>query len=146
MSGPAYARSRTRFYVQGGGVLAGGKTVGSFSTQFFALDLTKPWSVYSPTWIELSSEGPSATQHNSVISLDGKHILASGTMSTFGFLYNIENDTWVPSTVIVPEPSRPGIMPVQNMDTGLVYFAGGYGGMTDTTMPIYNFTTDSLMP
>lgn len=142
----AYARSWTRLYVQGGTTITG-NTVNSQMNQLFALDLTQPWPAETPTWIRLSSDGPVSTLHSAVVSLDQKRLLVTGTKGSFGDIYDIEDDTWVSSSVLTSNPSRAEVKPIQDLETGLVYFAGGYGlDKNDTTIPVYNFTADAMIP
>jgi hypothetical protein len=77
--------------------------------------------------------------------MDEQRLLVTGLMlDTFGYVYQVEEDNWAPSRVVVPNPNRAEVQGVRDLETGLVYFAGGFE-TDDSIMSVYNFTRDTVV-
>ncbi|KAK3821030.1 MAG: hypothetical protein J3Q66DRAFT_437970 [Benniella sp.] len=78
--------------------------------------------------------------------MDEQRLLLTGLMmDTFGYVYQVEEDSWAPSLVVVPNPNRAEVHGVRDLETGLVYFAGGFETGNDSIMSVYNFTRDAMV-
>ncbi|KAF9355470.1 hypothetical protein BGX34_010463 [Mortierella sp. NVP85] len=78
--------------------------------------------------------------------MDEQHLLVTGAMmDAFGYVYQVGEDNWAPSHVVVPNPNRAEVQGVRDLETGLVYFAGGFETGSDSIMSVYNFTKDAMV-
>ncbi|KAG0050476.1 Multiple epidermal growth factor-like domains protein 8 [Gryganskiella cystojenkinii] len=159
VNGAAYARSKTKFFVQGGIVVANGNTVAQ-QNQFFELDLAVPWTTMAPQWVSLKA-GPTEAGHSAVVSSDDQSLVtfrslpsssttqtsSSGSLSSssspLSYRYNIYGNNWDQSNVKVQYPSKEGITAIEDPTSGLVYMAGGYQS-DDSQMYVYNIATDMM--
>ncbi|KAF9953967.1 Multiple epidermal growth factor-like domains protein 8 [Mortierella alpina] len=138
VSGAAFARSSTRFYIQGG-------TFANVNYgQFFSLDLAVGWNTTAPAWKQLS-DGPQQNIYPAVFSADQQTMITfhSGG-ATFAYRYSVAKDLWTASTLQVQFGGYQGVGAVTDPNTGLVYLAGGYTDGSRNTMNVYNFNTDTI--
>ncbi|KAF9572720.1 hypothetical protein EC968_009535 [Mortierella alpina] len=138
VSGPAFARSSTRLYIQGG-------TFANINYgQFFSLDLAVDWNTTTPAWTQLN-DGPQQNIYPAVFSADQQTMITfhSGG-ATFAYRYSVAKGLWTASTLQVQYGGYQGVGAVTDPNTGLVYLAGGYTDGSRNTMNIYNFNTDTI--
>ncbi|KAF9987422.1 hypothetical protein BGZ75_000635 [Mortierella antarctica] len=138
VSGPAFARSSTRLYIQGG-------TFANINYgQFFSLDLAVDWNTSAPAWTQLN-DGPQQNIYPAVFSADQQTMITfhSGG-ATFAYRYSVAKGQWTPSTLQVQYGAYQGVGAVTDPNTGLVYLAGGYTDGSRNTLNIYNFNTDTI--
>ncbi|KAF9279520.1 Multiple epidermal growth factor-like domains protein 8 [Mortierella alpina] len=138
VSGPAFARSSTRLYIQGG-------TFANINYgQFFSLDLAVGWNTTTPAWTQLN-DGPQQNIYPAVFSADQQTMITfhSGG-ATFAYRYSVAKGQWTPSTLQVQYGGYQGVGAVTDPNTGLVYLAGGYTDGSRNTLNIYNFNTDTI--
>ncbi|KAG0211278.1 hypothetical protein BGX28_008223 [Mortierella sp. GBA30] len=138
VSGPAFARTATRFYIQGG-------TFANINYgQFFSLDLAVAWNNTSPAWTQLN-DGPQQNIYPAVFSADQKTMITfhSGG-ATFAYRYSVTTGQWSPSSLQVGYGGYQGVGAVTDPNTGTVYLAGGYTDGSRNSMSTYNFNTDTM--
>ncbi|CAO3566296.1 unnamed protein product [Mortierella alpina] len=138
VSGPAFARSSTRLYIQGG-------TFANINYgQFFSLDLAVDWNTTAPAWTQLNN-GPQQNIYPAVFSADQQTMITfhSGG-ATFAYRYSVAKAQWTASTLQVQYGGYQGVGAVTDPNTGLVYLAGGYTDGSRNAMNMYNFNTDTM--
>ncbi|KAF9414306.1 hypothetical protein BGZ94_000441, partial [Podila epigama] len=147
VTGPSHARSRTKLFVQGGVVTANGATIAQ-QNQMFALDLSIPWTVQNPAWIQYKG-GPTQAFHSAVVSSDEQLFATfrnnpSGSSSnSLSYRFNVPGNVWSQSSIKVQNPGREGVSAVRDPDSGLVYLAGGFQS-DDSQMYVANLDTDTM--
>ncbi|KAF9148203.1 hypothetical protein BG015_010074 [Linnemannia schmuckeri] len=144
----AYVQYNDHLYLQGGIAQAG------LSNQFNALDLTKAWSVTSPTWAMLG--GGNWVSHHTMVAVKPEHaaglgdgaqgyLLAIGgnPASSGGFwsAYDIQAGTWANLTLSAPYIGLEGQAAVSDPSTGQVYIIGGYYNDAATNATVTNRLT-----
>ncbi|KAF8932540.1 hypothetical protein EDD21DRAFT_362729 [Dissophora ornata] len=143
VSGPTFARTSTRFYIQGGNDANSGQTINV--GQFFYLDLSIPWNVTSPAWNQLN-DGPQQNIYPSVFSADQKSMITFHLPGTpFAYRYSVTSGQWSASSLNVAYGAYQGVNAVTDPDTGLVYLAGSYTDPSRNSMDIYSFATDTIV-
>ncbi|KAG0306245.1 hypothetical protein BGZ97_000813 [Linnemannia gamsii] len=124
VSGPAYARTITKFYVVGG---AQSIVPDVRIRQFMYLDLLVPFTSTAPAWTQLA-DGPQQSNFPAAFSSDEKILYVfhiPGTNSPWQ--YTIADGTWQEVTATKFENADwEGIGAVTDPKTGLIYLAGGY--------------------
>ncbi|KAF9154911.1 hypothetical protein DFQ26_009906, partial [Actinomortierella ambigua] len=140
-SGPAYAKYKNKFYIQGGRI---GPKIDHATGQFFALDLSKPWTSESPAWIRLP-DGPQKDDAGAAISLDGKIFYTSSSLfQPTAHRFFFENNTWSISTTALQE-SIYTVSPVTLETDGQVLILGGYNENITNMCHFYTFDTDQYV-
>ncbi|ORZ10926.1 hypothetical protein BCR41DRAFT_356898, partial [Lobosporangium transversale] len=138
VQGPAFARTATRFYIQGG------RNEELSYGQFFSLDLAVPWNSSAPAWTQLN-DGPKQYVFPAAFSADQKTMITFHSGSAgFAFRYSLITTHWTPSNLRIGNTDRQGVGAVTDPNTGLVYLAGGYTDNTRDIMSVYDFSTDSF--
>ncbi|KAF9978044.1 hypothetical protein BGZ73_003971 [Actinomortierella ambigua] len=144
VGGPAFARTRTSLYIQGGNIDF--RDPNPIRTgQFYRLDLSVPWNTSQPAWYKLK-DGPVNAIFPAVFSLDEKTMITfhSGISTTFAYKYSVDSDTWSPSSLRVSNPDFQGINAVTDLSTGLVYVAAGYSSPYRDNMDVFDFAIDDI--
>lgn len=149
VGGAAFGKAKTRLLIAGGNAITD-SLFGPNLNQFFALDLAVPWSISSPAWVALSSEGaPTQSLFTGAVSPDGSLFVTFRSGDILSYRYRIDKDAWSPSSVAVRDPGRMGLFAAADLSTGStsgnVYLAGGYQA-DDTQMYVYDIATDSMLP
>ncbi|KAF9948020.1 hypothetical protein BGZ70_002400 [Mortierella alpina] len=143
VSGPAFARSSTRLYIQGG-------TFANINYgQFFSLDLAVDWNTTAPAWTQLN-DGPQQNIYPAVFSADQQTMITfhSGG-ATFAYRYSVAKGQWTASTLQVQYGGYQGVGAVTDPNTGLVAYYTNvwsqkrgsilyFGGYNTTLKPIPN--------
>ncbi|KAG0249245.1 Multiple epidermal growth factor-like domains protein 8 [Mortierella polycephala] len=137
VSGPAFARTATRLYVQGGSISS------VKYGQFFSLDLAAPWSTSAPVWTQLN-DGPQQDIYPAVFSADQKTMITFHSGATFAYRYSLSSGQWSRSSLQAQYGGYQGVNAVTDPNTGQVYLAGGYQDGTRTKMDVYDFKTDTM--
>ncbi|KAF9934333.1 hypothetical protein FBU30_002472 [Linnemannia zychae] len=129
----AYVQYDNQLYLEGGIAQAG------VSNQFNSLDLSKSWSVTSPSWSMLA--GGNWVSHHTMVAVKPEHgaglgggskgyLLSIGGVpaSNNGFwsAYDIQAGTWANLTTAAPYVGLEGQAAVADPSTGHVYIIGGY--------------------
>ncbi|KAF8946401.1 hypothetical protein BGZ47_000657 [Haplosporangium gracile] len=136
-TGIASASNGKMIYYQGG--LLNQPGVAAFSSQLYALDLTKSWPKLAPAWVNLTkvntgaSSGPQVSGHAAAMSADGTTLLVTAPWgdATKPFLYSfqISSGTWSSTAAPAAQAAiwtwRKDADLVTNPSTGATYFLGG---------------------
>lgn len=99
-SGVASASNKKMIYYQGGQLNQAGAA--AFSSDLYALDLTKSWPKSTPAWINLSkgiaTTGPQVSGHSAAMSADGSTLLVTAPWGDgtkpFLYSYSIASGVW----------------------------------------------------
>ncbi|KAF9178090.1 kelch domain-containing protein 3 [Haplosporangium sp. Z 11] len=137
VSGPAFARTATRFYVQGGSI------TNVKQNQFFSLDLAASWNTSAPVWTQLNS-GPQQDIYPAVFSADQKTMITFHSGTPFAYRYSVDSGQWSHSNLRVDHPDYQGVNAVTDPNTGQVYLAGGYNSDKREKMDVYDFKRDTI--
>ncbi|KAG0254137.1 hypothetical protein DFQ27_007020 [Actinomortierella ambigua] len=143
VAGPAYAKYKNKFYINGGATSLTASVLGS-SGQFFALDLSKSWTSVSPAWIQLP-DGPRKDYHGAAMSLDGKFLLTSCSVASVSHRFSFDTNTWSVSKAPCRSAAY-GVSPVTLGTDGTALTAGGRGVVGVAELyEIYSFATDQAV-
>ncbi|KAF9086574.1 hypothetical protein BGX23_008778 [Mortierella sp. AD031] len=153
----SYTRSGNQFYIAGGAWIREIPDVHDKTKpqtqlgdgQFAVLDLGVPWNASTPAWKKLAN-GPKQFDFPIAPNADGTKLIAfrypgSNASDMFAQIYDKAANTWSPSKIRAPNPTRGGIDAVTDPTTNTVYLAGGYE--TDDKldqMYVYYWATDEL--
>ncbi|KAG0253799.1 hypothetical protein DFQ27_007195 [Actinomortierella ambigua] len=144
----AYAKHKNKFYIYGGTNYSGnGYSIGmdeddaGSSGQFFALDLSKPWTSMSPSWTQLPS-GPRCTIARGAISLDGIKFLGLTFDNEKSSVFSFETKIWNPSKAVF---SKSNADPVTLGTEGTVLIPGERISQNTTigVYDVYSFDSDN---
>ncbi|KAG0230157.1 hypothetical protein BGW41_002579 [Actinomortierella wolfii] len=135
----AYAKYKNKFYVNGGRV-KGGNTLDVISSQFFALDLSKPWRSDLPAWIPLP-EGHKKEFIAATMSLDGKVFMTTPGIGYPAYLFSFEKNAWCTSKTTFRETVY-DVDPATLGTDGTVLILGGF---EEDKYDIYSFGTDQTV-
>ncbi|KAG0258372.1 hypothetical protein DFQ27_004685 [Actinomortierella ambigua] len=142
----AFAKHKNKLYIYGGSIEVGDGAYGndsSASGQFFALDLSKPWTSKSPSWIQLPT-GPRSPYRRGAISLDGNMFAAFPYENRQPNLFSFETKVWSPSKAIMPGTSDSA--PVTLGTDGTVLIPGEFSAnSTLDVYSIYSFDSDNAL-
>lgn len=128
----AYARVGGSFFIHGGATYGD-----NLIPQFWALDLTKPWTVAEPIWKSFNP-GPYNAFHTAGYSSDNNTFITFGRDSgaakdimpaTWLNVYNIKDDSWsVSNPSGLAENTRRDFSAVTNPTGNKIYILGGNAG------------------
>ncbi|KAF9143754.1 hypothetical protein BG015_000312 [Linnemannia schmuckeri] len=136
-SGIASASNKKMIYYQGGQLNQAGAA--AFSSDLYALDLTKSWPKSTPAWVNLSkantvaSSGPQVSGHAAAMSADGTTLLVTAPWGDgtkpFLYSYHISSGTWsssaAPAAQAASWTGRKNADLITDPSTGTTYFLGG---------------------
>ncbi|KAF9970091.1 hypothetical protein BGZ73_007316 [Actinomortierella ambigua] len=139
----AYVKHGTKFYVYGGRVTLTSTDPTALTGQFFALDLSKPWSADAAVWIKLP-EGPKKYHVTMAMSKDGKILMVFPGKDNTAHRYLVENPQWLASR----QPfnvAMTDVAPVMTENDGRVVILAGFGtSATHDQIDIYSFDVDFI--
>ncbi|KAF9977071.1 hypothetical protein BGZ73_007043 [Actinomortierella ambigua] len=114
------------------------------SGQFFALDLSKPWTSDTAAWIKLPESGRK-DYIGAAMSLDGKTLLTSPGIYASAQRFSFESNTWSSSNTTFRE-SMYDVTPVTLGTDGTVLLVGGDSWEDGfNKYDIYSFDTDQTV-
>lgn len=142
VTGAAFARAATRFYILGGLPSTANDTLPL--GQFFSLDLTLAWNANSPAWTRLAS-GPKQRIFPATFSKNQKSLIVfRAGEPNYIRRYIVASGNWSPSKVNLTYGYREGVGAVTDPNSGLVYIARGYTDINERSVDVYNVDTDNI--
>ncbi|KAF9316247.1 hypothetical protein BG003_002159 [Podila horticola] len=108
-----------------------------YSGELFSLDVTKPWSISSPAWTNLTVttgvRGPLTVGHSATVSRDQKTLYVTAptgnTSDPFFYEYNIESATWSSTSAPLAQAPVWAVRREANLltdpQTGAIWYLGG---------------------
>ncbi|KAF9163692.1 hypothetical protein DFQ26_002253 [Actinomortierella ambigua] len=142
MLGSAFAKYKNKLYIYGGYTNIDYTVDTIPSGQFFALDLSKPWTSKSPSWIQLPT-GPRCPDGRGAVSLDGMKFACFPMHKIKPSIFSFETKIWSPSKAVISNL----FSPLATLGDGTVLIPNGsIQGSRNSTIrvyDIYSFDSDS---
>ncbi|KAG0253800.1 hypothetical protein DFQ27_007196 [Actinomortierella ambigua] len=143
---PVFAKHKNKLYIYGGYTNIDYTVDPIPSGQFFALDLSKPWTSKSPSWIQLPT-GPRWSGGWGGISLDGIKFVSFPDQDRNPSVFSFETKIWSPSKAAHSRTVSASV----TLGDGTILMAGGFissvpGSQNSSfgVYDIYSFDSDNV--
>ncbi|KAG0258373.1 hypothetical protein DFQ27_004686, partial [Actinomortierella ambigua] len=139
----SFAKHKNKFFIYGGTIDGKYEISPGSLGQFFALDLSKPWTSESPSWIQLPT-GPRASFGRGAISLDGTMFAGFPYGNRQPNLFSFDTKVWSPSKAVIVGSDDSA--PVTLGTDGTVLIPGEFSPSSNRGVyNIYSFDGDNAL-